>query len=159
MVSIYTDGSSGAKGGRPGGWAWVIVRDDKEVIAADCGGSANTTNNIMELTAAIKGMLAIEHLKKDKRIEDHEVIELVSDSQYALGIASGGYMPVKNLELAQQAREVAAFTGVRLRWVRGHSGNVWNERVDSLAEKGKFANTPAKDIAKYHAKRARRAAK
>lgn len=156
MISIYTDGSSGAGGGKPGGWAWVIVRDDTEVLAADYGGDPSTTNNIMELTAAIKGMEAMALLLAFGKVKGAELRELVSDSQYTLGISSGGYTPGKNLELAERAKQLGHDLRLRFRWVRGHSGDVWNERCDSLAGKGKREHTPARVLAKEDAKKAKR---
>lgn len=156
MVSIYTDGSSGQGGGKPGGWAFVIVRDETEVLGAAYGGSTATTNNIMELTAAIEGMKALEGLS----VPPEEVCELVSDSQYTLGICSGGYTPSKNLELAQTAKAGAErHRGLRFRWVRGHIGNTWNERCDSLAGKGKREHTAPSVLAKQDAKKAKKKAK
>jgi ribonuclease HI len=144
VVSIYCDGSSGAKGGKPGGWAWVIVRDETEVLAAAYGGSPSTTNNLMEMTAAIKGMEAAEELRRRHVIQPHEELELVSDSQYALYIANGKYTPSANLSLAKLAKATAyrVLTKTKwgvpfVRWVPGHCGVLWNERVDSLAGKGK----------------------
>lgn len=156
MVSLYTDGSSGQGGGKPGGWAWVIVRDDAEVLATDYGGSTSTTNNIMEMTAAIEGMYALRALQESGRISRWEVLELVSDSQYVLGIASGGYCPSKNLELASEAKALACALGVRFRWVRGHTGNTWNERCDSLAGLGKQKHTPADVLAQKALKKRKR---
>lgn len=158
MISIYTDGSSGQGGGKPGGWAFVIVRDESEVLGAAYGGSDSTTNNIMELSAAIEGMRALAVMRSTSLVKVEESWELVSDSQYTLGICSGGYSPSKNLELAAVAKAGAEdHPGLRFRWVRGHTGNTWNERADSLAGKGKRENTPAKVLEKQAQKKAKKA--
>lgn len=148
MISIYCDGSSGSVAGKPVGWAWVIVRNETEVICCGYGGSASGTNNIAELTAAIEGMKALRQLILDKRISTAEARELVSDSQYTLGISSGDFCPAKNIELANSANSLARELALRFRWVRGHSGNLWNERADSLAGRGKREHTSAKVLAK-----------
>lgn len=137
MVSVYADGSSGAGGGKAGGWAFVIVRDEVEVLQAGYGGHPSTTNNVMELTGAIRGLEALVVLRAFNLVRAGEALELVSDSQYTLGMASGSYCPTTNLELAARIKQLTQDTKARTRWVRGHEGNTWNERVDSLAGKGK----------------------
>lgn len=160
MISIYTDGSSHSSGGKPGGWAFVIVYSRPEVlgdpktavIAAGYGGDPSTTNNRMELTGAIKGL---EALSQHINFKGHNV-ELVSDSQYTLGMANGSYSPSmdangqrKNGDLVSRLQELSqkylskALSGRPLtRWVRGHEGDTYNERCDSLAKRGKKENTP-----------------
>lgn len=137
MISIFTDGSSGAGGGKPGGWAWVIVRDGKPV-ATDLGSSPSTTNNIMELTAALEGLKAFCTLKIRGELPA-DAVELVSDSQYVLGCASGEWNPTKNLDLVNGLINLTKLVKPQLRWVRGHTGDVWNERCDSLAHRAKMA--------------------
>lgn len=133
MYKIYCDGSSSGKSNQAGGWAFVIT-DDDDIIYCDYGGNPQTTNNIMELTAAIKGM----EWFVDNDLEG--VVELISDSEYTLGLASGRYHPSKNIELAKRIRELAVRTGAKCIWVRGHKGNILNERCDSLAKRGKEEN-------------------
>jgi ribonuclease HI len=167
VISVFSDGSSGSKGGKPGGWAWVIVRDagqpQEQVLAAAYGGSVSTTNNIMELTGAIEGMRALQAMQASGVVRRDEVCELVSDSQYTLGITSGKYTPVKNVELAKAALAFGVSVlavdrdGLpRTRWVRGHQGDTWNERCDSLAARGKRENTRPSILAKADAKAAKR---
>jgi ribonuclease HI len=133
MISVYADGSSGQGGGKPGGWAFVVVVDDF-VVHCDYGGDVLTTNNVMELTGCIRGLEAV--VASGLQSLGH-IIELVSDSQYALGMASGLWNATKNVALVEQLKKLVADNGVRLRWVRGHNGDVWNERCDSLAALGK----------------------
>lgn len=160
MISVYCDGSSGAGGGKPTGWAWVIVRDEVEVVAAGYGGFASGTNNQAELTGAIEGMKALLILRHRGILPKTELAELVSDSQYTLGTACGAYNASSNIELAGIAVKLAVTAGITcrtphfhksnnynhkcgFRWVRGHTGNTWNERCDSLAGRGKWEHTPA----------------
>lgn len=119
----------------PGGWAWVIVHDDRP-LATNLGGSPSTTNNIMELTGAIEGLKSYALMKIRGEIPDG-LVELVSDSQYVLGCASGEWNPTQNLDLVKPLIELTKLIKPRLRWVRGHQGDTWNERCDSLAKKAK----------------------
>ena len=135
MIKVYCDGSSSGRSDKPGGWAYVIVREEKGeefVLACGYGGDPSTTNNIMELTAAIKG------LEKFVEMGLEGPVDLVSDSQYTLGLACGSYTPSKNIELAQKLYELAKQTGMQSLWVRGHGGSLWNCRCDSLAKRGKY---------------------
>lgn len=143
ILSIYCDGSSHAKGGLPVGWAWVAVLGG-EIIAERSGGAINGTNNTAELTAAIEGLKWAKF--RDKFT--HCLVELVSDSQLCLGIASGAYNPTKNLELAKELKALFGEIGWRTRWVKGHQKIVddgsdsalsvrMNARCDMLAKEAK----------------------
>lgn len=135
---LYTDGSSHAKSGLPGGWAWLLVDPVTETVhAANLGSDDSTSNNRMELTAAIEGLA---HCVGTLKAGDE--VTLVSDSQYVLGTTSGGYSPSKNLDLVERLQGITkallhmrvALTG---EWVKGHSGEEWNETVDNMATKAK----------------------
>jgi ribonuclease HI len=132
MLSVYADGSS--TGGTRGavGWAWLIT-DHQVIVASGYGGTTNGTNNTAELQAAIDGLT--KALESNLHVNNQ--IELVCDSQYVLGTASGTYNAVKNLELTQKLRQLAIQTNATFRWVRGHSGDKMNEAVDFLAKKGR----------------------
>ncbi len=130
MISCYCDGSSASSGGKPGGWAFVLVLQNRPLVT-DAGGDLTTSNNAMELTAAIRGLQCAQRLARP------EPLELVSDSQYALGMASGDFSPSKNLELVAELRSLVLALRPRLRWVRGHNGDRWNEVVDRLAKHAK----------------------
>lgn len=149
MISIYSDGSSGAGGGKPGGYGWLIVRGDK-IIAWGYGGSPSTTNNLMEMEGAIQGMEAAIELGLHT---DPELIELVSDSQYTLGMATGAMSPSKNLEVVERLKALYMQVVKRARWVRGHTGEKYNEQCDELAKQGKDENTSPAVLAKRAAKR------
>ena len=136
MISVYADGSSTGRSNKPGGWSYIIVKDGL-VLTEDHGGDAKTTNNRMELLGAIEGLRAlIQH-----QTIPPEAVELVSDSQYTLGMASGEYHPKKNIDLATELRRLAIKTDAKTRWVRGHSKDAYNEQCDTLAKQGKEENT------------------
>lgn len=137
-VSIYTDGACKGNPG-PGGWGVVISRGTrtKELFG---GGTLHSTNNEMELTAAIK---ALEALKKPLPVRLH------SDSKYVIdGVTrwlenwkandwrTAGRKQVANLELWQRLDELAALHDVEWLWVKGHSGDAGNVRADHLANRG-----------------------
>lgn len=150
---LYTDGSSHARGEKPGGWGWILtkwtgdgIREPRQLrpIHAGYGGHPRTTNNRMELSAIMQGLGRLASGCCERRcLSGGDVrIEVVSDSQYALGIASGRYVPTKNKDLADAIQaELRRFrlagVEVTFSWIRGHSGEAWNERVDGLAKKGK----------------------
>lgn len=151
MISIFADGSSSGARGGAGGYGWCITKGD-EVLAWGYGGSPWTTNNLQELEGCIQGLEALLHL------ELHlvgEPIELVSDSQYALGMASGEYNPTTNLEQVEKLLSLVQKAKPRLRWVRGHVGNKYNEVCDTLAKQGKMENMTAEELRKYESKRRR----
>jgi ribonuclease HI len=139
-VSIWTDGACSGNPG-PGGWGAVLSNGahEKELF----GGEALTTNNRMELTAAIE---ALEALKRPCKVHLH------TDSNYLKGgitawIATwksngwrtAGKKPVKNVELWQRLDAAAARHTVDWCWVKGHGTDVMNERADALARKGMAA--------------------
>jgi ribonuclease HI len=144
MLYVYSDGSASGGFG-PGGYGWIVCSGD-EVIRAGFGASAITTNNIMELEGATKGVEWI----LSANIVDPDGITLVSDSQYAIGIADGTYTPKKNKEIAYKFKALLNSLGVKLVWVRGHSGHLMNDLADSLAALGKrgFYKTKSKKRAR-----------
>jgi ribonuclease HI len=136
-VTIYTDGACRGNPG-PGGWGAVLMFGGKEKEL--CGGELLTTNNRMELTAAIK---ALEALTRPCTVELH------TDSQYvrqgitewmpgwkARGWKTAAKAPVKNDDLWKQLDAARLRHEVIWRWVKGHAGNPGNERADQLANKG-----------------------
>ena len=137
IIEIFTDGACSGNPG-PGGWG-VLLRwrgHEKELY----GGVAKTTNNRMELMAAIRG---IETLKPGSRAV------LVTDSAYVRdgitewihswkrnGWKTAAKKPVKNEDLWRRLDAALADHEVEWRWVRGHTGHADNERADALAKKG-----------------------
>ncbi len=154
---LYTDGSSHARGGLPGGWAWILVRlcgDGVQEpltsvpVAAKSGGDPETSNNRMELTGILEGLHYVAH-----RMPADVNVEVCSDSQYALNMAAGLWNASSNQDIIGELRklvEILKATGATLTfsWVRGHAGEPWNERVDGLATTAKakvikdLTNTP-----------------
>jgi ribonuclease HI len=136
-VEIYTDGACRGNPG-VGGWGALLRFRDRELELF--GGEPATTNNRMELTAAIR---ALEALKR--RCE----VALYTDSQYVRqGITTwladwkrrdwrtSDRKPVKNQDLWQQLDAIAAKHDIAWHWVRGHTGHPENERADALANRG-----------------------
>ena len=136
-ITIWTDGACSGNPG-PGGWGAVLRGRGHEKELS--GGAPATTNNRMELTAAI---MALEALKQPSDVDIH------TDSQYVRGGVTGwihgwkrnGWRtadkkPVKNMELWQQLDAAAARHVVRWHWVKGHAGHSENERADVLAREG-----------------------
>lgn len=136
-VEIFTDGACRGNPG-PGGWG-VLLRyggTERELY----GGESMTTNNRMELTAAIKGL---ESLNRPCEVD------LTTDSQYVRkgitewmdgwkrrGWKTAARKPVLNQDLWQRLDQLAAVHQVHWHWVRGHAGHAENERVDALANRG-----------------------
>lgn len=136
-VEIYTDGACRGNPG-PGGWGALLRWNGHERRV--CGGEPATTNNRMELMAAIR---ALELLREPCRVTVH------TDSTYVMkgltewlrgwkrrGWRTGDGKPVKNQELWQRLEAAAARHQVEWRWVRGHNGHVENELADRLANEG-----------------------
>jgi ribonuclease HI len=136
-VTIFTDGACSGNPG-PGGWGAILISGahEREI----CGGEPATTNNRMELMAAIQ---ALETLKRPCKVELH------TDSQYvrkgitewiggwkARGWKTADKKPVKNDDLWKRLDAARARHTVDWRWVKGHNGHELNERADGLAGKG-----------------------
>lgn len=136
-VLIYTDGACRGNPG-PGGWGALLIFGDREKALS--GGERLTTNNRMELTAAIE---ALDALTRPCRVELH------TDSRYlrdgvtawlpgwkARGWRTAAKAPVKNEDLWRRLDAARARHEVDWRWVKGHAGHPLNERADALANAG-----------------------
>ncbi|MFK5978558.1 MAG: ribonuclease HI [Rhizobiaceae bacterium] len=136
-VKIWTDGACSGNPG-PGGWGALLRFGDHEKELS--GGAEETTNNRMELQAAIESLIA---LKKQCHVD------LYTDSQYVRGGITGwiknwkkngwrtaNKKPVKNIELWQALEEALGHHEVEWHWVKGHNGHPENERADELARQG-----------------------
>ncbi|ALG72214.1 ribonuclease H [Azospirillum thiophilum] len=136
-VDIFTDGACSGNPG-PGGWGAILRYG--EVEKELYGGEPATTNNRMELMAAI---MALEALKKPV------VVRLFTDSEYvkngitkwihgwkAKGWLTADRKPVKNVDLWQRLEEAKRQHEIEFHWVRGHAGHPENERADELARRG-----------------------
>lgn len=136
-VEVFTDGACSGNPG-PGGWGAILRwRGNEKELS---GGEADTTNNRMELMAAIA---ALEALKRPSTVDLH------TDSQYLRGGIMGwihgwkkngwktsARKPVKNVDLWQRLDALREKHEVRWHWVKGHAGNEANERADQLARDG-----------------------
>jgi ribonuclease HI len=136
-VTIHTDGACRGNPG-PGGWGALLQYNGKRREL--CGGEANTTNNRMELTAAIQ---ALNALKRGCRVELH------TDSNYVRqgimqwlanwkrnGWKTAAKKPVKNADLWRALDAACQRHEINWHWVKGHSGNAGNEAADALANRG-----------------------
>jgi ribonuclease HI len=148
----YTDGACSGNPG-PGGWGALLrAMDGSQIVKERClsGGEANTTNNRMELLAAIN---ALETLEKPSKLI------IITDSQYVKngvtdwihgwkrnGWKTSAKKPVKNVELWQRLDAAQARHDVTWKWVKGHAGHPENERADELAREGMapFKKAPTK---------------
>ena len=134
VVTIYTDGACRGNPG-PGGWGALLISGEtrKELLGAE----ADTTNNRMELMAAIEALRALRRPAK---------VRLYTDSKYVCtgfkewlpnwkqrGWKTADKKPVKNVDLWQALEVAAEPHDIEWHWVKGHSGNEGNEQVDALA--------------------------
>jgi ribonuclease HI len=136
-VTIYTDGACRGNPGA-GGWGVVLLWNDHEREL--WGGEFDTTNNRMELTAAIEAL---------KALQGSRTVDLHTDSVYVRdgitrwihdwrqrGWRTASRKPVKNQDLWQQLDAITGQHQVNWHWVKGHAGDPGNERADSLANRG-----------------------
>ena len=137
MITVYTDGACSGNPGK-GGWGVVILENNKDEIFLN-GGDDNTTNNRMELTAAIE---ALKHYQK------REDITLITDSKYVKdgiqswiqnwkknGWKTAAKKPVKNKELWVELDDLITKHNINWEWIKGHAGNKHNEKADYLARR------------------------
>ena len=137
MITIYTDGACSGNPG-VGGWGVVIIDDNKNETFLN-GGDNHTTNNKMELTAAIQAL---------KTFEKESTITLITDSKYVKdgiqswiqnwkknGWKTAAKKPVKNKELWIELDELIVRHNITWEWVKGHAGNTHNEKADYLARR------------------------
>ncbi len=145
IVHIWTDGACSGNPG-PGGWGALLRYGDHDREL--CGGEAATTNNRMEMRAAIEALGALK-----RRCEIH----LHTDSQYLRGgitqwlagwkrngWKTAGRKPVKNEDLWRLLDDAARNHDIRWHWVKGHAGNAENEKADELARRGMKPFRPVK---------------
>lgn len=149
-ITVYSDGSSGGAAKGAIGWGWIAVDWELgEVIAAGSGAEPTGTNNAAELQGAIDG---IRHLV-EKGLHHGNVIELCSDSTYVLGLATGNFEPQANLERASEIRRLAILTKLHTKWIRGHSGDIFNDKADELAKAARDKLAPDKGARRRHRRR------
>ncbi len=135
-IKIYTDGSCLGNPGA-GGYAAILI-DENGHCEEICGGESFTTNNRMELTAAIVAL---------KKISEDDVAEIFTDSTYLRNAFTQNWLEnwkrkgwrlsngkaVKNIDLWTELDELISTRNVKFNWVRGHAGDLLNERCDKLA--------------------------
>ena len=142
-MRIFADGGCSGNPG-PGGWAYLIVEPDSSgtIIKEAWGAEKHTTNNRMELQAVISALEVVSTLGPAG------VLEIFTDSQYvqkgmsqwikdwkARSWKTAGKDPVKNQDLWQRLDTLASSFSISWHWVKGHAGNVYNERCDRLTQK------------------------
>jgi ribonuclease HI len=136
-VEIYTDGACRGNPG-PGGWgALLLFNGTKKEI---CGGELATTNNRMEMMAAIQGLSALSRrcnviLYTDSEYVRRGISEWLANWKNR-GWKTANRKPVKNEDLWRELDSLAAQHDIDWRWVKGHAGNPGNERADQLANDG-----------------------
>ena len=134
-IKIFTDGACRGNPG-PGGWGALIIKKQEEFTL--WGGENDTTNNKMEMTAAIK---ALEYFKESSDIH------LTTDSNYVKdgieswiegwkrnGWKTASKKPVKNVELWKKLKNLSSNHSIKWIWVKGHAQNKYNNLVDELAQ-------------------------
>lgn len=133
-ITIYTDGACRGNPG-PGGWGAILRHGEHEKELS--GSASHTTNNRMELMGVVEGLRALK---------EPCAVTIVTDSQYVLqgmtewmvawkarGWKTADKKPVKNVDLWQALEEAAKPHNITWKWVKGHSGDEMNDRVDALA--------------------------
>lgn len=133
-IMLYTDGACLGNPG-PGGWASILIYGDH--IKELSGGEPQSTNNRMELMGVIAGL---------RQLKTPCAVTIITDSKYVLqgftewmpgwirkGWKTADNKPVKNVDLWQALAETAKTHQLTWKWVKGHSGNQYNERADVLA--------------------------
>ena len=141
-IFAYTDGACSGNPG-PGGWGVLLVARDGETILKERelkGGEEGTTNNRMELMAAISALEALERASDVTMVTDSVYVkDGVTKWMHAWkrnGWRTAAKKPVKNEDLWRRLDEAAARHAVRWEWVKGHAGHEENERADALAREG-----------------------
>lgn len=136
-IVIYTDGACRGNPG-PGGWGALLLAGDtvKELY----GGESETTNNRMELTAAIRAIAALNRrcnvtIYTDSEYVRRGITEWIQQWKQR-GWKTAGRKPVKNEDLWRELDGAIASQDIEWRWVKGHSGDPGNERADELANRG-----------------------
>ena len=145
-ITIYTDGACSGNPG-PGGWGCVILEGEPDNPSKEIemsGGEKSTTNNRMELMAAIQ---SLSRVAQDSEMAVNEVT-LITDSQYVKngitqwifnwkknGWKTANKQPVKNQDLWIKLDELTHTLNIKWDWVKGHAGNKYNEICDSLCQK------------------------
>lgn len=143
-VTLYTDGGADPNPG-PGGWAAILIDDTSGQIRELSGGERRTTNNRMELTAAIRGL---EALKRRCRVTVHTDSKYLQQgiTEWLPGWEARGFRrkegELLNADLWRRLSELIRSHEVHWRWVKGHAGHRYNERADELATQAILGQKP-----------------
>ena len=121
MILIYTDGSCLSNPG-PGGWAAIILDGESKMILK--GGEKNTTNNRMEMMAVISGL---------ESVTNNDDVTIYSDSKYVINSITLGWKRKANLDLWELLDQQLIGKNVEWEWVKGHSGDKYNDEADHIA--------------------------
>lgn len=125
MINIYTDGSCI---GQKGGWAYIIINNEENIISNSGRVPKNATNNRMELTACLKAIEKIIELKLNGK-----KITIFTDSQYVITVLSCKKQFTTNEDLITKIRDILHLVDLQFKWVKAHSDNFFNESVDIMA--------------------------
>lgn len=134
-VTLYTDGACSGNPG-PGGWGAILIY--KDIRKEMSGGDKETTNNKMELTAAIEGLSALKEPCRVKLYSDSKYLIDGITKDWARGWRAKGWKksdgkPALNVDLWERILELDEYHEIEYIWVKGHAGNPNNERCDRLA--------------------------
>ncbi|TVR56476.1 MAG: ribonuclease HI [Spirochaetaceae bacterium] len=137
-LDVYTDGGCHGNPG-PGGWAYVVLNGNSTITGS--GGRISTTNNQMELTAVIEALSFVTEQYEKTSVRVHTDSEYVKNGITSWintwkrnGWKTAARKPVKNQELWVTLDERVKNLSVEWEWVRGHSGNTYNEQCDRLVQ-------------------------
>ena len=134
-VTLYTDGACSGNPG-PGGWGAILIY--KDIRKEMSGGDKETTNNRMELTAAIEGLSALKEPCRVKLYSDSKYLIDGITKDWARGWRAKGWKksdgkPALNVDLWEKVLELDEYHEIEYIWVKGHAGNPNNERCDRMA--------------------------
>jgi ribonuclease HI len=149
-IFAYTDGACSGNPG-PGGWGVLLLAREGAVLVRErelSGGEALTTNNRMELMAAIAALEALSRPSEITIVTDSAYVKNGISEWLAVwkrkGWRTAGGPPVKNLDLWQRLDVAQARHQVRWQWIKGHAGHPENERADALARAGMAPYKPGR---------------